>query len=227
MATMTAFQLVEWGHPAEFREVEVPQPAAGEVLVKVAGVGLCHTDVHFLAPESNFGYPTPFTLGHETGGWVEDLGPGTTGFELGDPVVAVGIHSCGRCHFCVRGHDNYCPSGSIGRGYGLYGGLAQFVLVPARELIHRARADAIDAHDVGAEVGEDHSAERSRRQTGHLDDANSLQRAHAMSLLWMRMNLATRGAGQTQGQAASAVLRTARGHRCRGYSSRRCRRVEP
>ena len=77
MATMTAFQLVEWGQPAEFREVEVPRPGAGEVLVKVAGVGLCHTDVHFLAPESNFGYATPFTLGHETGGWVEELGPGT------------------------------------------------------------------------------------------------------------------------------------------------------
>ena len=53
MATMTAFQLVEWGQPAEFREVEVPRPGPGDVLVKVAGVGLCHTDIHFLAPESN------------------------------------------------------------------------------------------------------------------------------------------------------------------------------
>ena len=141
MATMTAFQLVEWGQPAEFREVEVPRPGAGEVLVKVAGVGLCHTDVHFLAPESNFGYATPFTLGHETGGWVEELGQGTTGFELGDAVVAVGIHSCGRCYFCVRGHDNYCPSGSTGRGYGLDGGLAQFVVVPARELIKLTALD--------------------------------------------------------------------------------------
>jgi len=146
MATMTAFQLVEWGQPAEFREVEVPRPGAGEVLVKVAGVGLCHTDVHFLAPESNFGYPTPFTLGHETGGWVEELGPGTSrsdlgGFAVGDPVVAAGIHSCGRCYFCVRGHDNYCPSGSTGRGYGLDGGLAQFVVVPARELIKLTALD--------------------------------------------------------------------------------------
>ena len=141
MATMTAFQLVEWGRPAEFREVEVPRPGPGDVLVKVAGVGLCHTDIHFLAPESNFGYPTPFTLGHETGGWVEELGAGTTGFELGDPVVAVGIHSCGRCYFCVRGHDNYCPAGATGRGYGLDGGLAQYVVVPARELIKLGALD--------------------------------------------------------------------------------------
>ena len=48
MSTMTAYQLVAWGEPPEFREVDVPVPARDEVLIKVAGVGLCHSDFLFL-----------------------------------------------------------------------------------------------------------------------------------------------------------------------------------
>ena len=51
------------------------------------------------------------------------------------PVAVAGIHSCGRCEFCLRGQDNYCPRGASGRGYGEDGGLAQYLVVPRRELV--------------------------------------------------------------------------------------------
>jgi propanol-preferring alcohol dehydrogenase len=136
MSTMTAYQLVQWGAPPEFREVDVPQPARDEVLVKVAGVGLCHSDFMFLdSPPGVIPWELPFTLGHESAGWVEQLGDDVRDLEVGQPVAVAGIHSCGRCQYCLRGHDNYCPRGASGRGYGEDGGLAQFLVVPRRELV--------------------------------------------------------------------------------------------
>ena len=136
MSTMTAYQLVEWGAPPEFREVDVPTPAADEVLIKVAGVGLCHSDFLFLdTPPGIIPWELPFTLGHESAGWVEQLGADVEDLELGQPVAVAGIHSCGRCQYCLRGQDNYCPRGASGRGYGEDGGLAQFLVVPRRELV--------------------------------------------------------------------------------------------
>jgi alcohol dehydrogenase, propanol-preferring len=141
MVRMRAFRLLDWQR-ADFAEVDVPEPGPGEVRVRMAGVGLCHTDLHFLeAPAGAFPYDLPFTLGHENGGYVEALGPGVTGLAEGDAVVAAGVHSCGRCDLCLRGHDNYCPLGATGRGYGHDGGLADYLVVPARELV---RLDALD-----------------------------------------------------------------------------------
>lgn len=136
MSTMTAYQLVAWGEPPEFREVEVPEPARDEVLIKVAGVGLCHSDFLFLdTPPGIIPWELPFTLGHESAGWAEKIGSDVEDLEPGAPVAVAGIHSCGRCRFCLRGQDNYCPRGASGRGYGEDGGLAHFLVVPRRELV--------------------------------------------------------------------------------------------
>ena len=136
MPTMKAFQLVEWAQPPQFVDVDVPRPGRDEVLIKVAGVGLCHSDLHFLeAPAGVFPYELPFTLGHESAGWVEALGEGVDDLAPGDAVAVAGVHSCGRCSYCLRGHDNYCPRGSTGRGYGEDGGLAEYLVVPRRELV--------------------------------------------------------------------------------------------
>ena len=114
---MTAYQLVGWSEPPEFREVDVPVPGRDEVLIKVAGVGLCHSDFLFLdTPPGIIPWALPFTLGHESAGWVEQLGDGVDDLEPGQPVAVAGIHSCGRCEFCLRGQDNYCPRGASGRG---------------------------------------------------------------------------------------------------------------
>src|SRR5271156_4514229 len=134
--TMTAFRLLGWGH-AYFADVDVPQPGVGELLIRVGGAGLCRTDLDLMsAPAGHFAFEPPFTLGHETAGWVEQAGPGTSVKE-GTAVVVSCVHSCGRCEFCVRGLDNHCWEAVtlITRGMGLDGGLAQYVVVPEREVV--------------------------------------------------------------------------------------------
>lgn len=133
---MRAFQLVGWRQPPELREVPVPEPGAGQVLVKVAGAGACHSDLHTMqAPEPLPGFTNPpFTLGHENAGWVERLGPGVTGFQPGDPVIVYGSWGCGICPSCRQGQENYCQR-RAGEGPGLRGGhdggMAEYLLVPA------------------------------------------------------------------------------------------------
>jgi propanol-preferring alcohol dehydrogenase len=92
---MRAFQFVQAQQPGELREVPVPEPGPGQVLVKVGGAGACHSDLHLMeAPAERL--PTlPFTIGHENAGWVEKLGPGATGFAPGDPVMVYGPWGCG------------------------------------------------------------------------------------------------------------------------------------
>jgi propanol-preferring alcohol dehydrogenase len=142
MATMTAYRLVGWQRPAEFMEVEVPRPGPDEVLVRVAGVGLCHTDLLFLdvAPGA-FPYELPFTLGHEIAGWAHQLGSDVDDIEVGDPFVVKSRASCGRCAHCLNGHDNYCTRYETGFGSGEDGGLAPFIAVPRRCLVALHRLD--------------------------------------------------------------------------------------
>lgn len=133
----------------------MPEPGPGEVLVKIAGVGLCHTDIHFLhAPPGAFAYDLPFTLAHENAGWVEALGPGTVGLSVGDAVIIAGGPRCGRCIECLRGNDNICTARGVGRGFGLDGGLANYLVAPQRVVAvdtapHRLEsARALGAHEV-------------------------------------------------------------------------------
>lgn len=136
MPRMTAFRLLEWGQPPVLTDTPVPQPGHGEVLVKVAGVGLCHTDLHFFdAPAGRFGYPVPFTVGHEVGGWVAVTGPGVTDLVPGDAVVSLAHSWCGHCVNCIRGDDNYCLRRGTGLGFGEDGGLAEYVLAARHSLV--------------------------------------------------------------------------------------------
>jgi propanol-preferring alcohol dehydrogenase len=139
---MLAYRMLEWGQPPATVEVPVPVPGPGQVLVRVAGCGLCRSDLTMRAmPQAvgeRLGWAMPYTLGHETGGWVAALGAGVTGLAEGDPVAVVSAASCGTCRYCVRGMDNACPRGAAGRGYGRDGGLAGYVLVDPRALLRLA-----------------------------------------------------------------------------------------
>lgn len=138
---MKAYQLVEWAQPPELRDVPVPEPGPGEVLIKVGGAGACHTDLHMMdrpAHVDPYEQP-PFTLGHENAGWVEALGAGVVGWRLGDAVAVYGAWGCGRCPPCRQGCEMRCERvaevGSWGGGFGRDGGMAEFMLVPSPRLL--------------------------------------------------------------------------------------------
>jgi propanol-preferring alcohol dehydrogenase len=145
-----AFQFVEWQQPGQLRDVPVPDPGPGEVLLKVGGAGACHSDLHLLeAPAGTKDITLPFTLGHENAGWVEKMGPGATGFAPGDPVIVYGPWGCGLCMNCRQGMENYCETAGKpspgGRG-GTDGGLAEYLLVPStRYLIPLGSLDPREA----------------------------------------------------------------------------------
>jgi propanol-preferring alcohol dehydrogenase len=133
-----AFQFVELQKPAELREVEVPEPGPGQVLIRVGGAGACHSDLHIMeAPAGTPSLPLPFTLGHENAGWVEKLGPGATGFAVGDPVLVYGPWGCGICANCRVGMENYCqnPGQSKPGGLGRDGGMADYMVVPSTRFL--------------------------------------------------------------------------------------------
>ncbi len=147
---MKAYRIVEWEHDPELVEAPVPEPGPGQVLVAVAGNGLCHSDAMMSrmpgALGEAIGWQVPFTLGHEIGGRVASLGAGVTGFAEGDPVAVISPSSCGHCTWCVRGEDNNCADSLVGRGYGTDGGLASYVLVSsARELVKLTNLDPVAA----------------------------------------------------------------------------------
>jgi propanol-preferring alcohol dehydrogenase len=131
---MRAYRLLDWQQPG-FDDAADPEPGPGEVLLRVGGVGLCHSDVLFLeSPAGVLPYDVPFTLGHETGGWVEALGDGVDDLSVGDAVAVACMSPCWSCRWCLRGADNYCVDSWRGRGFGRDGGLAPLIAVNRREL---------------------------------------------------------------------------------------------
>jgi S-(hydroxymethyl)glutathione dehydrogenase / alcohol dehydrogenase len=94
------------GAPLEVREIAVDAPRAGEVLVRMAASGVCHSDLHTL--DGTHPYPLPVVLGHEGAGVVEAIGPDVTGVRPGDHVLLSWVPYCGRCRMCARGRPNLC-----------------------------------------------------------------------------------------------------------------------
>ena len=131
----------------EMADVPEPDPGPGQVLVEVAGAGLCHSDVVISMAPAFYG-GGGFTLGHETGGRIAGWGPGVTGLEVGQPVVAHAEWGCGRCSTCRRGDERLCPevAPTMGAGLGLDGGMARYLLVPAaRYIVPLTDLDPVDA----------------------------------------------------------------------------------
>lgn len=132
---MKALQLTQWQSPPVLVDVADPVPGPGQVLLKVAGAGLCASDLKLMAwPGNAVPYSLPFTLGHETSGWVVSCGDQKPRLETGTPVVVYGAWGCGMCWHCCQGMDNVCEGasdrGAHGGGLGVDGGLAEYLIVP-------------------------------------------------------------------------------------------------
>ncbi len=148
---MLAYRLLKEQTRPEFQEVPEPHAGPGQVVVKVAGSGLCHTDFTVISRDGGYWKDDapPFTLGHEIAGWVEELGAGVKGFRHGEAVaINPSWASCGRCHMCRSGEENHCLYQKAIRapGVGYDGGHAPYVLVPeARFLVPIGDLDPVDA----------------------------------------------------------------------------------
>lgn len=102
--------LWEVGSPWSVEEIELDEPGPGEVLVKMAASGMCHSDEHLVTGDLPF--ELPIIGGHEGAGTVEKVGPGVSWLAPGDHVVFGFIPSCGRCPSCSTGHQNLCDLGA-------------------------------------------------------------------------------------------------------------------
>src|SRR4051794_36907430 len=103
---MHAIRLTAWEQPARLVDVPMPAPGPGEVLVRVAGAGLCHSALPLMhGPAGTLPYALPSTLGHEVAGVVAALGRGADGPERGPPVLVYGPWGCGRCPACSVGAE--------------------------------------------------------------------------------------------------------------------------
>jgi alcohol dehydrogenase len=106
----------EKSKPLAVQAVELDSPDDGEVLVKVAAAGLCHSDLSVI--DGNRPRPTPMVLGHEAAGVVQELGPGVEDLSVGDHVVMVFVPSCGHCLPCSEGRPALCEPGAVANGAG-------------------------------------------------------------------------------------------------------------
>ena len=138
------------GEPLRLEDVPVPEPAGTEARVRVAGCGVCHTDLH-LARTDRLRITRPVTLGHEIGGSIDALGDQAAAplrrarLRLGDRVVAFGGWGCGACRECAAGEEQRCERGES-PGFQRDGGYAEHVLVPhPRYLVGIGPLDAAEA----------------------------------------------------------------------------------
>lgn len=121
------------GKQLKFEEVPIPEIGADEVLVKVAGCGICQSDLEYI----DLGVPTfqkpPIILGHEPAGIIDRIGESVKGFKVGDSVLCSNIISCGVCRYCREGRDDICDNWLM-LGNHIDGAYAQYLKIPAKNV---------------------------------------------------------------------------------------------
>jgi len=148
-STVKAAVLRAYNEPLAIENVRIDEPAPGEVLLKTAASGVCHSDLHVI--DGKLPAPPPLVLGHEPAGIVERVGSDVTYVEPGDHVIACLSIFCGTCEYCTTGRPNLCGGAMFDRkpgerprleadGTPLYqmaqlGSFAEQMLVPENALV--------------------------------------------------------------------------------------------
>lgn len=127
---MQAMVLERPGHPLVQRSLPIPQPAAGQVLIRVKACGVCRTDLHIL--DNELDQPTlPLVPGHEIVGVIEAIGTGVNGLAPGERVGVGWLgQTCGHCSFCEDERENLCETARF-TGYQIDGGYAEYTVAAA------------------------------------------------------------------------------------------------
>jgi propanol-preferring alcohol dehydrogenase len=147
---MRAVRLQAPGGDLALEHVPLPEPRGFELRIRVAGAGVCHTDLH-IVDGTQPRIELPRTLGHEVAGWIDAVGPEAAGLlrrsrlGTGDPVVVYGGWGCGECAQCRTGDEQRCER-SVAPGFQADGGYAEAMLVPhPRHLVKLADLDPVAA----------------------------------------------------------------------------------
>lgn len=144
---MKAAVCYEFGKPLVVEEIDIDPPKKSEVKVRIGATAVCHSDIHSIKGELGGGVPQ--VPGHESAGYVEELGEGVTSLKQGDEVVVSLLKSCGRCLFCRTGRSFLCEAswphqregrlhnkkGEMLRAMTGVGGFAEYVIVDQSQCV--------------------------------------------------------------------------------------------
>jgi alcohol dehydrogenase, propanol-preferring len=170
---LRAARLHQYKKPLQLDEVDLPKPKGESVIIKVEAAGICHSDIHFMQGEWQNALPVklPITIGHETAGYVEEIGDSVQGFAKGDAVAVFGGWGCGICHACKGGDEQLCSSP---RWPGLSqadGGYAEFIHVPSYRFL--VKANGLDPKYVAPLTDAGLTPYRAVKKIRHLLNPNS------------------------------------------------------
>jgi len=133
---MHAAVVEQFGKPLTLREMNIPVPGPGQILVKTDACGVCHTDLHAAQGDWPVKPSLPFIPGHEGIGRVAALGAGVTSVKAGDRVGVPWLYSaCGHCEYCLSAHETVCGKAEFG-GYTKNGGFAEYILADPDYVAH-------------------------------------------------------------------------------------------
>ncbi|MCQ9377263.1 zinc-dependent alcohol dehydrogenase [Methyloversatilis sp. XJ19-49] len=134
--TMRVAQVEQFGRPLVLKDIDIPTPGAGQILVRTEACGVCHTDLHAAAGDWPLKPALPFTPGHEGIGIVTALGAGVTAVKEGDRVGVPWLYSaCGHCEFCLAAQEPVCAGAQFG-GYTKNGGFAEYIIADPNYVAH-------------------------------------------------------------------------------------------
>ena len=134
--TMHAAVVEKFAAPLVFRELAIPSPGPGQIVVKIEACGVCHTDLHAAQGDWPAKPTLPFVPGHEGIGLVCAIGTGVTIVKEGDRVGVPWLYSaCGHCEYCLSAWETVCGEAQYG-GYTRNGGFAEYVLADPDYVAH-------------------------------------------------------------------------------------------
>jgi len=126
--TMQAAVVENFGKPLTLKELPIPVPGPGQILIRTEACGVCHTDLHAASGDWPVKPTLPFVPGHEAIGIVTTLGAGVSNVKVGDRVGVPWLFSaCGHCEYCLSANETVCPDAQFG-GYSKNGGFAEYIL---------------------------------------------------------------------------------------------------
>ena len=144
--TTRAAVLYRANEPHQIRDLQMEEPHAGEVRVRMGAAGICASDHHVM--EGLTSLPLPSVLGHEGAGTVEAVGPGVTNVQPGDRCILSFVSNCGHCSSCRRGHPNLCDT-NMATGSRQYDGSTRLTDPEGQEILQMAKIGVFAERLVG------------------------------------------------------------------------------